>query len=201
MWRNTMAETTDQEIFGKGKKMADEFDGKVLSQQISDLSQTVSQIGAAVSKLIQTQTQTTGSSTVTSESRTEDVGGGENITSNLIYDTEDIRSNKKRTYDEYQDLSLQRARRSQDAYDTMVTHAQAHYDALATISEQTLANKGAIDNIVNNQAPRHVELAVDRQWNVDEQGYTVEAILRNPVFKDAIATIMIEVLKSNEASE
>jgi hypothetical protein len=36
-------------------------------------------------------------------------------------------------------------------------------------------------------------LAIDRQWNVDEQGYTVADILNDGKFQDAIATALAKI--------
>jgi hypothetical protein len=41
--------------------------------------------------------------------------------------------------------------------------------------------------MVGKQTVRHADVAVDRQWNVDEQGYTVNEILRSDTYKEALA--------------
>lgn len=38
---------------------------------------------------------------------------------------------------------------------------------------------------------RHADIAIDRQWNVDEQGYTAEEILGNQTFKEGIRAIVV----------
>lgn len=83
--------------------------------------------------------------------------------------------NLKRTYDEYQDLSLERAR----------------------ILNQHLANTVETANMVAKQAVRHSEIAIDRQWNVDEQGYTAAKIissLQDPAVIAAMAAKIAEVM-------
>ena len=52
---------------------------------------------------------------------------------------------------------------------------------------------GTMD-MVDKQSVRHSDLAIDRQWNVDEQGYTVADILNDSKFQDAIATALAKVV-------
>lgn len=96
-------------------------------------------------------------------------------------------ANIKRTYDEYQDLALTAARRSQDAYDTLISRAQTHFDDIAAITKQHMQNAVSNANEVAKQSLRHESLATDRQWNVDEQGYTVDNILEDETFQQGIA--------------
>ena len=62
-----------------------------------------------------------------------------------------------------------------------------HRRVLQNLATQALQNSIETANMVSKQAVRHSDLAIDRQWNVDEQGYQVESILRADTFKDAIA--------------
>jgi len=77
-------------------------------------------------------------------------------------------ANVKRTYDEFQDISLVAARRS-----------QGHHDELSQLSVQALQNAIETANQVGKnamtvmhkddlQATRHGDLSIDRQWNLDE---------------------------------
>jgi hypothetical protein len=59
-------------------------------------------------------------------------------------------ANIKRTYDEYQGVSLDQQR------------------ALNQLSVQALQNSVETANMVSKQAVRHSDLAIDRQWNLDE---------------------------------
>lgn len=91
-------------------------------------------------------------------------------------------ANVKRTYDVYQNLELETAHRS-----------RLQFDQLQNIALQALQNSVETSNMVSKQAVRHADLAIDRQWNVDEQGYTVEEILGNSTFKDAIRAAVAEI--------
>jgi len=89
--------------------------------------------------------------------------------------------NAKRTYDTYQDLDLQEARR-----------VQRYADDLHALTMQAMQNAIESANMVSKQAIRHGDLAIDRQWNVDE---VAELVANTSVFKDAIAA---EVAKSKQ---
>lgn len=83
--------------------------------------------------------------------------------------------NAKRTYDQAQ------------SYD----HAVQHNDVVSrqrinSIAEQALQNAVETANMVGKQAVRHGDLAIDRQWNPDEQAWSVTEIMRSNIFKEAI---------------
>ena len=86
---------------------------------------------------------------------------------------------------------LEISSRDRNHYDRMKTNALTQDHSLNQVSLQALqnavenANQLAKQNL--QQIQRHNDIATDRQWNVDEQGYTVAEILRNETFKDAIA--------------
>lgn len=105
-----------------------------------------------------------------------DVGGPEAQSRGVVDASHAWGANMKRTYDEYQELALVAARRSQDHYDATMTQARMHVQDVQKLVVDRLANAN------NND-----ELAVDRKWNPDEQGYQVEAILRSDTFKEGIA--------------
>ena len=112
-----------------------------------------------------------------------DVGVDEATMRAVVNDGHKWGANEKRTYDEYQDLGLTAARRSQDRYDDL----QADVSILRKNAIKHFANVDEVavsrlSNGVNND-----ELAVDRKWNVDEQVYGVEAILRADIYKEALA--------------
>lgn len=84
--------------------------------------------------------------------------------------------NAKRTYDLHQstDLSAQLG-------------DSTYRGTLNNLATQALQNAIETANMVSKQAVRHADIAIDRQWNVDEQGYQAGDILRDVTFKDAIA--------------
>ena len=93
-----------------------------------------------------------------------------------MFHSTNLTNNAKRTSDEAQ------------TNDLMVRLGDiAQRDRLNNLATQALQNAIESANMVSKQAIRHADLAIDRQWNPDEQGYQIEAILRNDTFKDAIA--------------
>lgn len=48
-------------------------------------------------------------------------------------------------------------------------------------------------DLAMKQCIEHEKLGTDRQWNVDEQGYTVEKILRAPFWQDLAQAIAVAV--------
>jgi hypothetical protein len=87
-----------------------------------------------------------------------------------------IAANAKRTYDLAQstDLSVQ-------------TGDQNQRNTLNNLATQALQNAIETANMVSKQAVRHSDIAIDRQWNVNETDYAAAEILRSNTFKEAIA--------------
>jgi len=81
--------------------------------------------------------------------------------------------NAKRTYDTYQDLDLQKARFNQ----------QVDQDE-HSLTMQVMQNAIESANMISKQAIRHGDIAIDRQWNIDE---VANLVANTSVFKDAIA--------------
>jgi len=105
--------------------------------------------------------------------------------------------NLKRTYDEYQEVSLESIKRNRAIVDKIVSDAQQYDNQRQVIANQSLQNAVETANMVSKQAVRHSDIAIDRQWNVDEQGYTVAQILGQPytdAIKAAVATAVAEAL-------
>ena len=91
--------------------------------------------------------------------------------------------NAKRTYDAYQDLDLQKARFNHQV--DQDTHG---------LTMQVMQNAIESANMVSKQAIRHGDIAIDRQWNVDE---VAELVANTSTFKDAIAAAVAAAV--NEA--
>ena len=79
-------------------------------------------------------------------------------------------ANIKRTYDEYQQESLETIRHMRTHFDKMLTDAQQYDNQRQGIANQALQNAVAPANMTGKQAVRHSDIAIDRQWNLDEQG-------------------------------
>jgi len=103
-------------------------------------------------------------------------------------------ANMKRTYDEYQQASLESIKQNQSYVQKVLSDAQSHFNTQQTIATQALQNAVETANMVSKQAVRHGDLAIDRQWNVDEVAQLVAQV---STFKDAIAAAVAAAV--NEA--
>lgn len=103
-------------------------------------------------------------------------------------------ANMKRTYDEYQQTSLESIKQNQSYVQKILSDAQSHFNTQQAIATQALQNAVETANMVSKQAVRHGDLAIDRQWNVDEVAQLVAQV---PTFKDAIAAAVAAAI--NEA--
>lgn len=76
--------------------------------------------------------------------------------------------NGKRTYDEYQNESLQSVRENRQIVDRMAQLSIDHDSAIRNLSLQALQNSVETANMVAKRAIQHGDLSTDRQWNIDE---------------------------------
>ena len=148
-------------------------------------AQVAQQIGEAVSQAIQKVMQTTG--VTATETRMEDIGGGERYTKENADNAGILFANTKRTFDEYQHESLESVRRNRSYVDKSLSDAHEYSMQKHNIANQALQNAVETANMVGKRAVTHFDVATDRTWNVDEQGYTVNEILRSDTYKEAIA--------------
>ena len=118
-------------------------------------------------------------------------------------------ANRKRTYDEYQEESLQTMRqvrrqienlhatamesinRNRTIVDKFVSDGQQHDNHRQTIANQSLQNAVETANMVSKQAVRHGDLSIDRIWNNDE---VAALTAKNGAQQDAIVSAMIGAL-------
>ena len=158
-------------------------------QVAQQISEAVSQL---IAKLAQTQATTTGVSAT--ETRMEDIGGGERITKENADNSQILFGNHKRTADEYQHESLESVRRNRSYVDKVLSDAHEYSMQKHNIANQALQNAVETANMVGKRAVTHFDVATDRTWNVDEQGYTVNEILRSDTYKEAIAAAVAMVM-------
>src|SRR3990167_10627735 len=90
-------------------------------------------------------------------------------------------ANIKRTYDEFQQESLQTIREQRALFTKLLTDAQQNDNARQNIANQALQNAVETANMVGKQSVRHGDVAIDRQWNFDEVS-TIAS--RTSVFSD-----------------
>lgn len=93
-------------------------------------------------------------------------------------------SNVKRTYDEYQQVSLDHIRQNDAYIQKVISDAQADTVEKRNIANQALQNAVETANMISKQAVRHGDIAIDRQWNVDE---VAQLVAKTVVSLDAIA--------------
>jgi len=113
-----------------------------------------------------------------------DIGAAESVESALAHATNLVNANMKRTYDAYQDLELQAARRSQDRYDDLQGDLSLH-------------RKNVIQQYQQNMRGSHNDqnTAVDRTWNVDE---VAQLVAKTPVFLDAISAAVAAAVSRHD---
>lgn len=110
-------------------------------------------------------------------------------------------ANVKRMYDEYQDLSLESTRRKNSHFDKQISDAQQFDNQRQVIANQALQNAVETANLTGKQAVRHGDLAIDRQWNIDEQNFTVMELLKalsvdTTTLRSVVAQILAAMAKS-----
>lgn len=175
-----MAEPTLQEVMQAAQQAAQAASeaAQAVTQSAQQVAEQIGQsVSQAISKVLQSQTQTTGATMVAGREELGDIGGTESIESDLISQGRIVNANIKRTYDEYQHEGLESIRRSRIFADQIVQNAITHAKALDT------------------QAIRHHDIAIDRQWNLDEQAWATEAVLNTikPTLESVVAKILADM--------
>jgi len=197
-------DTEIEEPTNGGVNMTTQDEMQAIKQAAQEVAQhaaeqTAQQIGEAVSqaigKLMQTQTLTSGVST--GEARMEDIGGGERMTKENADNSQILFGNHKRTYDEYQDVSLESIKRNRTFMDKMLTDVHEYGMQKHNIANQALQNAVETANMVGKRAVTHFDIATDRSWNIDEQSHVVAEILRDNTFKEGVAAAVVNAI--NEA--
>jgi len=162
---------------------------------VKELAGQVENMAKAVNTLLQTNSVNVGATQVSSQDRMGDIGGTERLEKDNMNESGLLFANKKRTYDEYQQLSLDNIRELRADVAKLRSDAQVNDNTQRIIANQALQNAVETANLVSKQAVRHTDIAVDRQWNLDEHNLYVTEILRSAVFKDAVAA---EVAKASK---
>jgi hypothetical protein len=78
--------------------------------------------------------------------------------------------NGKRTYDEYQQVSLEGIKLQQQYIQKILSDANQADNARQNIANQALQNAVETANMVGKQAVRHGDIAIDNEWNPVQQG-------------------------------
>jgi len=95
-------------------------------------------------------------------------------------------ANMKRTYDEYQQESLESIREQRLVFHKLMSDAQQYDNQRQSIANQALQNAVETANMVGKQSTRHSDVAIDHQWNEEPAQAASEAeILRTMTIDDA----------------
>jgi hypothetical protein len=112
--------------------------------------------------------------------------------------------NMKRLVEEFlaESLTDQRARRV--LFERLSQNALTKDEQLANVSLQALQNAVETANMVGKQAVRHGDIAIDRQWNLDE--VASDAVANTAALADMLkrtfgTTEMAEIIRGVVASE
>jgi hypothetical protein len=106
-------------------------------------------------------------------------------------------ANVKRIFDDYAQESLTDIREKRTFFSKLISDSEQYDNQRQVIANQALQNAVETANMVSKQAVRHADLAVDRQWNIDEEGYTAASILdamNSPAVKQTMASVIAEIL-------
>ncbi|MCW5976689.1 MAG: hypothetical protein KIT09_01365 [Bryobacteraceae bacterium] len=113
-------------------------------------------------------------------------------------------ANIKRTYDEYQQESLESIKRNRTIVDKLVSDAQQYDNQRQVIANQALQNAVETANMVAKQAVRHSDIAIDGQWNPVQQGagdtLTARAVSIDDVSLKAIGAVVAAAVADALAS-
>lgn len=110
-------------------------------------------------------------------------------------------ANVKRMFDEYQEIGLASCKQNARYSEKVLNDAQQFDNSRQVIANQALQNAVETANIVSKQAVRHSDLAIDRQWNLDEVSkYASTVAVGFDAFLTIMAAKIAEELKKTNAS-
>ena len=142
------------------------------AQAVQAISQVMRQSGAESTRSIIDATRTAGPQEIGAE-REFEIGKDE-VHAGLMADmNHGWHANRSRMFDEYLNIGTRIASQAAD-----------HAARIQVIAERQLTNAATHDSDLNAMKVRHNDLAIDRQWNVDE---VATLVAKNGVFADAIA--------------
>jgi len=126
--------------------------------------------------------------------------GGENMKESIktegvadVGQNEAWTANIKRTYDEFLQESLETVRQNRTLFDKILTDAQQYDNARQAMANQAMQNAIETANMVAKQAVRHGDIAIDHQWNLDEQTWAAAGVA--PSVDAIIAALAAAVAK------
>jgi hypothetical protein len=132
-----------------------------------------------------------------------EIGEDEGYKAKLLSESGILFANAKRTYDEFQQESLETMRRSRDAFNKLTSDAQTADNQIRLVALQALQNAVKVadlsamqtlrhtenvcetSNKDGKQATRHADIAIDQQWNPVQQGVGDTLTARSVSIDDA----------------
>lgn len=101
------------------------------------------------------------------------------------------KANIKRTYDVHQTYDMETALRNRAHFDNAVLAYQTHVGNLNHYTLQALANNQNQSNLANLQGVAHRDIAIDREWNINETDLAAKsaAVLTDAALSKAVKTI------------
>lgn len=180
-----------------------------IAQQIAQaVSEAIRQSAADTTRQVIDATRTAGSQEVGAEREFEtglDEVFKEHSSAQAGFKNEDQRllfANMKRTYDEYQQESLESIKRNRSYVDKVLSDAQQSDNQRQNIANQALQNAVETANMVGKQAVRHGDVAIDRQWNLEpSQGAAEGVVMRSITIDDASLKAIGAAVAAAVASE
>jgi len=134
--------------------------------------------------LLQANTMNAGVTNTSAQRNIEDVGATEADEANLSNQVMAWNANSKRTFDEYQDISLEGIRRNREHFDTEVSDAHAHTQSLRqseielrAITTQNAQNAAQVYYALAQQGMAKSDVAFDRVWNAPEELLVFKGIM------------------------
>jgi hypothetical protein len=164
-------------------KLVDQLAANASAQQAA--SQTSQQVNQSVADLLAKMSQQTSTQNVASQVLQEETGFGERYQTEGVDRSGIVFSNQKRTYDEYQEVSLESIKRNRSYVDKVLSDAQQFDNQRQTIANQALQNSVETANMVAKQAVRHADIAIDAEWNPVQQGAADTLLTRAVTIDDA----------------
>lgn len=107
-------------------------------------------------------------------------------------DLKQLVANEIQQSQEVQATGLESIKRNRAYVDKVLSDAQQFDNQRQVIANQALQNAVETANAVSKQMVRHGDLAIDRQWNIDEQVWATVPI---SALADQIATKVAEKVK------
>lgn len=166
------------------------------AQQIAQaVAEAVRQAAAESTRQVIDASRTAASQEVGAE-REFEIGKDEAWAVNMKSVSDAWIANMKRTYDEYQQESLESIKRNRSYVDKVLSDAQQHDNVRQTIANQALQNavetanmvgKNACVNIdsIQKQHTAHRDIATDNLWNPIQQGAGDAVTMRSITLDDA----------------